>query len=129
MTNEIIARYPDEYRTLDQLDQIRVQTDKGLVPIGNFVKREAKPKVGTISRVDSKRVMTVKANVRDGVLVVIVSRDDLVIGAAEQAKARGCRTLIAYADGHMSHARTWPKQSANSNFVPPADKSEAAARI
>ena len=37
--------------------------------------------------------------------------------------------LIAYADGHMSHARSWPKQSANSNFVPPADKSEAVARI
>jgi multidrug efflux pump len=70
---DIIARYPDEYRTLDQLDQIRVQTENGLVPISNFVKREAKPKVGTISRVDSRRVMTVKANVHDGVLV-----DDMV---------------------------------------------------
>ncbi len=44
-------------------------------------------------------------HIRDRVLVVIVSRDDLVIGAAEQAKARGCRTVIAYADGDISTAR------------------------
>ncbi|MBT5415413.1 MAG: efflux RND transporter permease subunit [Rhodospirillaceae bacterium] len=72
---DIIARYPDEYRTLDQLDQIRIQTEKGLVPISNFVKREARPKVGTLNRVDGKRVMTVKANVHDGVLVDEMVRD------------------------------------------------------
>jgi len=44
-------------------------------------------------------------HIRDRVLLVIVSRDDLVIGAAEQAKARGCRTLIAYADGDIPTAR------------------------
>lgn len=38
-------------------------------------------------------------------LVVIVSRDDLVIGAAEHAKAQGCRTLISHADGDISTAR------------------------
>jgi hypothetical protein len=38
-------------------------------------------------------------------LVVVVSRDDLLIGAAEQAKARGCKTLIAYADSDIPTAR------------------------
>ncbi|WP_295577120.1 NYN domain-containing protein [uncultured Lamprocystis sp.] len=44
-------------------------------------------------------------HIRDHALVIIVSRDDLVIGAAEQAKMRGCRTLIAYADGDIATAR------------------------
>ena len=38
-------------------------------------------------------------------LVVVVSRDDLLIGAAEQAKARGCKTLVAYADSDLQTAR------------------------
>lgn len=46
-----------------------------------------------------------EGHIRNRVLLVIVSRDDLVIGAAEQAKARGCRTLIAYADGDIATAR------------------------
>ena len=37
--------------------------------------------------------------------------------------------LIAYADGHLSHARTWPKPIANSNLVPPVQQTERVARI
>ncbi len=44
-------------------------------------------------------------HIREREVVVIVSRDDLVIGAAEQAKARGCKTLVAYADSENSTAR------------------------
>lgn len=44
-------------------------------------------------------------HLRERELVVIVSRDDLVIGAAEQAKAYGCRTLIAYVDSEIPTAR------------------------
>ncbi|WP_295403095.1 NYN domain-containing protein [uncultured Thiocystis sp.] len=44
-------------------------------------------------------------HLRERVVVVIVSRDDLLIGAAEHAKARGCRALIAYADGEIPTAR------------------------
>jgi hypothetical protein len=44
-------------------------------------------------------------HLRERTVIVIVSRDDLLIGAAEQAKARGCRTLIAYADGDVATAR------------------------
>lgn len=65
---DIRARYPVEYRTIDQLDQIRVNTNKGRVPISNFVERLAKPKTGTIRRTDARRIMTVKADVKEGVL-------------------------------------------------------------
>jgi hypothetical protein len=44
-------------------------------------------------------------HLRDQVLVIMVSRDDLLIGAAEHAKARGCKTLIAYADSDLQTAR------------------------
>ena len=40
-----------------------------MVPLSNFVTREAKQKVGTINRTDGRRVMTIKANVEEGVLV------------------------------------------------------------
>jgi len=65
---DIVARYPEEYRSLEQLDKIRLPTDQGLVPITNFIKREPKPTVGNISRVDARRVMEVKADVPPGVL-------------------------------------------------------------
>ena len=65
---DIRVRFPLGDRTIDQLDQLRVRTRDGLIPITNFVTRSAQPKVGTIERVDGRRVMAVKANVAPGVL-------------------------------------------------------------
>ncbi|MBL6959060.1 MAG: efflux RND transporter permease subunit [Rhodospirillales bacterium] len=65
---EIRARYPKAYRNIAQLDNIRVNTDEGQVPISNFVTRVAKPSVGTLKRSDGKRQMTIKADVAEGVL-------------------------------------------------------------
>jgi multidrug efflux pump len=64
---DIVIRHSREERTLDQLDQVRIETNQGSIPISNFVKRVAKPAVGTINRVDQHRVFTVKANLKDGV--------------------------------------------------------------
>jgi len=65
---EIRVRYPADYRTIKQLDRIRISTDAGLVPLSNFVTRTAEQKVSTITRVDAKRAYWVKADVRPGVL-------------------------------------------------------------
>ncbi len=65
---DIVVRLPVADRNITQLDQIRVQTKMGLVPISNFVTRTAKPKVGLLRRVDGRRTMTVKADVAPGVL-------------------------------------------------------------
>jgi len=70
---ELRARYPRRYRTISELDNIRISTNEGLVPISNFVKRIAKQRTGTVRRSDSKRVFSVKADVAEGVLV-----DDMV---------------------------------------------------
>jgi len=65
---DIRARFPVNWRTLDMLDRLRIQTDQGLIPAGNFVTRTAHQKVGTIERIDGRRVMTVLADVAPGVL-------------------------------------------------------------
>lgn len=65
---DIVARYPPEYRSLDQLERLRVSTPAGPVPIATFVTRNAEPQVGEIRRVDGRRVMSVRADVPPGVL-------------------------------------------------------------
>ncbi len=63
---DIRGRFPAEDRDFDILDQLRVQTNVGLVPLGNFVERRAVAKVSEITRVDGVRVFTIAADVEDG---------------------------------------------------------------
>jgi multidrug efflux pump len=64
---DIIVRFPQDRRSLDQIDDLRVQTASGSVPIGNFVSRSPSPRVGYINRVAASRVMTVSSNLAQGV--------------------------------------------------------------
>jgi len=66
---EIRVRFPESYRNIDQLDQLRVPTERGLVPIANFVTRTPHQKVGKIDRIDAKFKQTVQANVAEDVNV------------------------------------------------------------
>jgi len=66
---DIVVRYPERWRTLEQLDQVRVVTGSGGgVPASNFVERIAEPRTGTLNRTGGRRVMSVKADVLPGVL-------------------------------------------------------------
>ncbi|MEC8578866.1 MAG: efflux RND transporter permease subunit, partial [Pseudomonadota bacterium] len=58
---EIRARYPDADRSFDQLDQLRVNTLAGSVPITNFVTRTADEETDTVNRIDGLRVVDVTA--------------------------------------------------------------------
>ena len=60
---DIVVRFPERYRNINELGQIRMQTDSGLVPIANFVEWRPAPKVSLLRRMDGSRVMTVKADV------------------------------------------------------------------
>jgi multidrug efflux pump len=64
---DILVRFPEDRRSLDQIDELRVQTASGSVPLGNFAERKASPRVGFINRIAGSRVMTVSANVVQGV--------------------------------------------------------------
>ncbi len=63
---DIRLRYPEEYRGVSHLDELRVSTREGQVPISSFVERTARPKVSTIFRQNGDRVMYVRANTLSG---------------------------------------------------------------
>jgi multidrug efflux pump len=64
---DILVRFPEDRRSLDELDELTVNTSAGAVPIGNFVTRTPAAKIGLINRVAGSRVVTVTANVAEGV--------------------------------------------------------------
>lgn len=65
---DIRVRFPYAERNLGQLDQLRVPTVKGMVPITNFVTLQPAPKTGTLKRVDGRRVIKIQADVAAGEL-------------------------------------------------------------
>src|SRR3569623_1115531 len=71
----IIVRFPTERRSLSQIDELRVQTPSGSVPIGNFVTRVPAQRVGYINRVNAQRVLTVSSNIAEGVQSAVVQQD------------------------------------------------------
>lgn len=64
---DIVVRHDTDQRTLDQLDQIRIEGSGGSVPISSFVERTPQPAVGVISRADQKRIVTVQADLPPGI--------------------------------------------------------------
>jgi multidrug efflux pump len=66
---DIVARFPADARSINELDLIRVPASEGFVPISNFITRSAQPRVGVINRVGGERVFAVKADVAPGILV------------------------------------------------------------
>ena len=81
---ELLIRYPESYRTIDELDRIRIPTARGGIPIGNFVERRARPRTGTLRRKSAMREITVRADVLPGVLA-----DDKVREIEEWIAAEG----------------------------------------
>ncbi|MCP5183232.1 MAG: efflux RND transporter permease subunit [Pseudomonadales bacterium] len=70
---DIRVRYPSEYRGVNALDDLRIMTRQGMVPISNFVTRKPAPNVDTTQRIDGVPVEFVRANVAADVLA-----DDVV---------------------------------------------------
>jgi multidrug efflux pump len=63
---EIRVRLPENDRVLSTLDNLKVRTKDGLVPLANFITREPVPKLAQIKRVDQKRYFDVKAGIKAG---------------------------------------------------------------
>lgn len=75
---DILARFPERYRSIDQLDRLRVSTESGRIPAGNFVTRKAEENTGILRRVDGSRIAYVKADVEEGLL------PDTIVGGMRQ---------------------------------------------
>ena len=65
---EIRLRYPQQNRQLAALDELRVNTSAGPVPISSFTQRIAKPRVDAIQRFDMVETVFIMANSEDGYL-------------------------------------------------------------
>lgn len=65
---DIRVRYPLDNRGLAVLDDLRVNTAQGAVPISTFVKRIPSQKVDKVRRVNGVLAITLKADVAPGVL-------------------------------------------------------------
>ena len=63
---DIRVRYPKNRRNLDEIDNLRIPSDEGLIPLSNFITRIAEQKVSTIHRSDLRRTMKVEADVAPG---------------------------------------------------------------
>jgi len=66
---DITIRFPEGRRTLEEFDRFRIQTNRGMIPLSNFVILTPAQKTGTIKRVDGKRALTLQADVNEGLLV------------------------------------------------------------
>ena len=67
---DIRVRYPEDYRNIETLDNLKVASRDGQIPISNFVTRKAAPKVNQINRSDGVYTMRLKANPAAGEFTV-----------------------------------------------------------
>lgn len=72
---DIRLRLPEDRRTLSALDDLRIQTSEGAVPISNFVTRKPALSSGTLTRIDGARAITVEAGLPEGVQADPIRRE------------------------------------------------------
>ena len=65
---DIRIRYPAENRNIQALEDLKIMTNSGLIPITNFVNLEPVQNVNTIRRVNGIPVKEIRANVAPGIL-------------------------------------------------------------
>ena len=59
----IFLRLPEDQRTIDQLNSIKIPTSTGYVPISNFTDIQTDQETGNLTRVDQNRIETIKSDV------------------------------------------------------------------
>lgn len=105
---DIVLRLPSDQRNIAALDQLRIETQDGPVPISNFVTRQPAATVGTLTRIDGARTVTIQAGISAGVQAQPV-RDAVAALveaelAAKGATAQGIRWTMAGEDEEQAEA-------------------------
>jgi multidrug efflux pump len=72
---DIRVRFPKRDRGITAMDELRISTDQGMVPLSNFVRMQPAPGVDALKRIDGRPVELIRANVRDGVMADSVVAD------------------------------------------------------
>ncbi len=99
---DIRLRLPEDRRTLATLDQLRVETAQGSVPISNFVSREPAVRTGILNRIDSERTINVQANIRENAQAAVVQAK--VIEAVSKMDLGSIRWKLAGEDEEREKA-------------------------
>ena len=74
---EIRVRLPEEDRFLSTLDNLKVRTADGLVPLSNFISRKPVAKLAEINRIDQKRYFDIKAGIEPNLKRTVISDDGI----------------------------------------------------
>ncbi|PHR55693.1 MAG: transporter [Robiginitomaculum sp.] len=72
---DIRIRFPKDARGLSQLDNLRIQTSEGALPLSAIVTRTAQPRQDSISRRNQNRVYEIRANVKSDMAINQVVTD------------------------------------------------------
>lgn len=65
---DVVIRLNEKYRSIQHLQDMKIKTSYGNMPLSAVVKQEFKPKQQRIERVNGKRVIMIKADVKPGFL-------------------------------------------------------------
>ena len=109
---EIFVRYADKERSIDQLDNIMIETRSGQIPISNFVEKKPKKNVSYIRRYDTRNAMYVKANVAEGVIAA-----DKVSEIQKWADAQDYPSYIDIAFGGENEEQTESMKFVTQAFI------------
>ena len=105
---DIVLRLPPDQRNIAALDQLRIETPDGPVPISNFVTREPAATIGTLTRFDGARSITIQAGIAAGVQEQPVRDAVTALVEAEFAArgltAQGVRWTMAGEDEEQAEA-------------------------
>ncbi len=108
---DIVLRLPADQRTISALDQLRIQTAEGSVPISNFVTRKAAPTTGTLTRLEGARTVTVQAGIREGVQADKVYQQITAAMEAARLEDKGIRWKLAGEDEEQAEAMAFLSQA------------------
>jgi len=101
---DIRLRLPPDQRTISALDQLRIETPAGAIPISNLVKRKPASTTGTLTRINSQRTVIVQAGIREGVQAAPI-RDAIIKGLeASGLEEAGIRFSMAGEDEEQKAA-------------------------
>lgn len=63
---DIRVRFPEQYRHITRLEELRLKTAQGQVPLSNFSTLQAANKLDTIKKVDGRQALSVMADMAPG---------------------------------------------------------------
>jgi multidrug efflux pump len=111
---DIIVRLPEGERSFDAFESMRIATPGGLVPVSNFIERQAVPKVATIERRNGVYVMPLAAslqNLPEGVYAADIVREMQEWISTEAALPDGVTIAYGGAEEQMGDANAFIVQA------------------